>query len=510
MRPLTFVNRWSIGGTLTTESELHIGDGGTSDLRERSPEQSEPVDVATVCTDHGGRAYVPGSCLKGTLRALVRSGGPLDAVWNHLLGSDSADDQKAVGGKLEFWDAFHREKAASGREVERNGPWWDEVRRTCVAASVSLDRRTRTAKENLLYHLEYVPAGQTFQFEITGDNLSDYDVACVLLLLERFNGTAIRRASLGASVSNGWGRVRCTVTDLRCLEASDVGKWKQDPRVGLAAPTPISLEKRARIDSLARDLRLPGTPDELQIRLDIQLESPWLIRDPRQRGRAESARSAADLDEANKPPDAVPLEDEGDNPFVPAKSLRGALRSRAEAILRTLGLECADHPTEMPPLSTKASSKEDVLTKIRGADLASRLFGLSGWRAPLQVPRLLTTVEPRRHRQEFLAIDRFTGGAAGVKKFDAELAGTTTVSGTLTIELDRLRKVDERLCSLGLLALVLRDLAESDVAIGSGSAKGQGRCSAAITIAGADDWRLDPTIEAAVTAFQTEARRIAS
>ena len=77
---------------------------------------------------------------------------------------------------------------------------------------------------------------------------------------------------------------------------------------------------------------------------------------------------------------------------------------------------------------------------------------------------------PAEHHQEFVAIDRFTGGAADGAKFDAVLAGITTLAGTLTIDLARLKKVDDQFRSLGLLALVLRDLSEGDIVLGSGSA----------------------------------------
>jgi hypothetical protein len=159
-------------------------------------------------------------------------------------------------------------------------------------------------------------------------------------------------------------------------------------------------------------------------------------------------------------------------------------------------------------MSTKASSLDEVLGEIRGADLAARLFGLSGWRAPLHVSRLLAAENSNVRHQEHVAIDRFTGGAARNAKFDADLAGATTLRGALTVDLTRLREVDAELQSLGLLALVLRDLVEGDVAIGAGSAKGQGMCSATIAIAGTPDWRAHPAIAGGLAAFQKQAREV--
>ena len=120
-------------------------------------------------------------------------------------------------------------------------------------------------------------------------------------------------------------------------------------------------------------------------------------------------------------------------------------------------------------------------------DLAAKLFGFGGWRAPVHVPRFTAAAETvAEHRQEFVAIDRFTGGGAEHLKFNAKLAGMTKLNGTLTIDLGRLDKVDPDRASLGLLALVLRDLAEGDIPLGSGSAKGQGFCKATVQWGGKD------------------------
>ena len=246
-----------------------------------------------------------------------------------------------------------------------------------------------------------------------------------------------------------------------------------------------------------KTVKLPRENDTLTIHLKLTLESPWLIRDPRQRERSEAAKKLMEqkrITEADKPPATVAIQNEYGIPFVPAKSLRGVLRSRAEMILRTVGLDCATHPGDVTPITTKGKGTDAVVSLIRNgsvkdgikpADLAARLFGFGGWQSPLNVPRLNLsegTPRPEDHHQEFVAIDRFTGGAADGAKFNADLAGATTLEGTLTLDLARLKLVDLECASLGLLALVLRDLAEGDIPIGSGSAKGQGFCTATAKI----------------------------
>lgn len=493
-----FTNRWLITGTLTTLTELHIGDGGAGEIHDRSlqakkdvPGKEDESDASTVCVDAHECAYLPASAIKGALRSRVKAAGKWDGFWAELLGSDKPDAKDSVGGKLVFFDA--RWESGTNQttltreqrhlDTDRNHPWWDNNRKTCVAVSVSLDRRTRTAKDQLLYHLEYVPAQETFRFEIGADNLDlkNDEIKAVLGLLESFNASD-DPVTLGGQTSNGWGSMKWTCESAHCFDNLNVWLQRDDPPTGFDACTTLGAN---RLSSLAA-ATLPAPADHLVIKLKLILESPWLIRDPRQRERSQEAQNN-DVPEDEKPTDAIPIQDESGKPFVPAKSLRGVLRSRAEMILRTLGKKCADHPEDLPAISTKGShpdtAVEEALAKVRQSDLAACLFGLSGWQAPLHVPRLSlpsVSVTPKDHHQEFVAIDRFD--AANTAKFDADLAGLTTLEGTLTIDLDRLKKVDAKLASLGLLALVLRDLGEGDMPIGSGSAKGQGFCTADATV----------------------------
>jgi len=501
-----FKSRWLITGTFVTKTELHIGDGNAAWIDDRSrparknvKDKEDESDANTVCTDYLGRAYIPGSGLKGALRQLVMIPDPsdpnkkppiIDPAWEPLLGSDKPDSAGAVGGKLEFYDAFWTEGAGPGTPDDegesaddQTRPWWNKKRRTAVAVAVSLDRRTRTAKENLLYHLEYVPPREKFAFGIGGDNLGPEEVARLLFLLARLGDGA---ATLGAQASNSWGRVGIEGPEIKCLDRKGMEEWKVDPT---APPELIEIDTvtEAEIEEAKQAIALPGESRTLSIELTLSMESPWLVRDPKQRER----KAEGELD-------AVPIRDEASAPFVPAKSLRGALRTRAEMILRTIDIRCADHPGGIQAVSTKGKGTNEVTKLIREGDgenvppkdLAARLFGLGGWRAPLDVPRLTQTDAPADHRQEFVAIDRFTGGAADGAKFNADLAGMTTLRGALSIDLARLKEVDPECASLGLLALVLRDLAEGDIPLGSGSAKGQGFCKATVTWDGKDF--LDP------------------
>jgi hypothetical protein len=113
--------------------------------------------------------------------------------------------------------------------------------------------------------------------------------------------------------------------------------------------------------------------------------------------------------------------------------------------------------------------------------------------------------------QEFVAVDRFTGGAAEAKKFQARpvhgsARGDARFVGTLRLSLEsppgrnethrhhRIEKATGKevkkqsleeakaICEadLGLLAFLGRDLLEGDLTFGSGAAKGLGACRARV------------------------------
>lgn len=530
MKVPPFTNRWTISCLLTTRSELHIGDGGRGSLHDRtrpaSPDgKKEEQDASTVCVDHCGRAYLPASGIKGPLRALVSVDGAIDTAWEKLFGSDKPDQEGSVGGKLLFHDAFHLEGEGGSHEQpdqdnlhlspDRKRPWWNNKRKTCVAVSVSLDRRTHTAKENLLYHLEYVPAGETFRFEVTGENLEEAEVAQFLRLLDAFDADQV---SLGGQAGNQWGLMTCEEVTVSCLDAAGMEQWKESFLAGTQRerPVPEPLDDAAleRIEDQKPDLSsLPGLQEWLNIEIDLSFDTPWLIRDARQRERSEEAQKKK-IDESEKPVKAIAILDENGRPYVPVKSLRGALRSQAEKILRTVDAPCKDHPGDITPVSTKRMTQKEVIKAIEKVDLAARLFGFGGWQGPLEASRLksLETFPsedpdtPLFH-QDFVANDRFTGGAAEGAKFDAKLAKPTTLRGTLRVNLTRLEQVDGGRASLGLLALTLRDLAEGDIPIGSGSAKGQGFCHVEVTW-NDEDLFLSESAREYLNAFRTSIKEI--
>ena len=102
---MNFKRRWLIVGTLTTLTPLHIGSGEIADRKGPVNETTkEPVKISGIASNKDSKPYLPGSTLKGNLRAWASESG-LAVHVESLFGSADARDPNAIGGKAEFLDA---------------------------------------------------------------------------------------------------------------------------------------------------------------------------------------------------------------------------------------------------------------------------------------------------------------------------------------------------------------------------------------------------------------------
>ncbi|HEY75746.1 MAG TPA: CRISPR-associated protein [Thermoflexia bacterium] len=159
--------------------------------------------------------------------------------------------------------------------------------------------------------------------------------------------------------------------------------------------------------------------------------------------------------------------------YLPGSSLKGVIRSHAERIIRTLH---GDNPEVCcDPLSKQGCGERKSVRKAsntaaqyRALCLACRIFGHTVQASHFYIadaypPEPIDEL-PIRHQ---VAIDRLSGGVAA-GPFDLEVA----LEGKFETELVLFNF--ER-WQVGLLALVLRDLAEGRLLIGYGKSRGLGR-----------------------------------
>ena len=459
--------RWRIQGRLETRSLLHVGSGETVTRDGLMEEKTKKkVLVSAVAVDAEGRPYLPGSTLKGVLRSwAARHGEP--ALVEKLFGWEATPgdaEERGGGGRLIVADAF----LAKTTPPSSPPPFWCAERRTAVVPRVAIDRRLGTASHRRLFHLEVVPEGSAFDVVIEGDGLGEDEIVLILAALQGFKGGEI---ALGAHTGDGWGRMSWDLDSIRRLDASDVAAWiaggaktlPLDSAPALKGKPVMTLRKRA-----AEQAEIAvGHGAWISVELELRFDGPFLVRD------TDPERAGEGLEK----PDAVARRDADGKAVLPASSFRGALRSRAEKILRTLGGDGAACGVDAPREPCAAVESEDEVKKLCPACL---VFGAAGWKAPVGLTDFKATDDAASHRQHFVAVDRFTGGAADKRKFDIEGALDPGLSGDLELELAALDRAGAGPWALALLVLTLRDVVEGDVTFGANAARGYGACRGTI------------------------------
>ncbi|HMP75079.1 MAG TPA: RAMP superfamily CRISPR-associated protein [Kiritimatiellia bacterium] len=485
------INRWLITGTLTTLNELRIGDGGAGELDDRAKlankgnEQNEH-DASTVMVDARGKATIPGSSLKGPIRALVKErglwGGNPD-VWKNVLGDDVDGDD--LGGKVRFMDALWAdgcpdEKVANPQSVadlnkDRARPWWDHTRRTCVQVGHARDAETNAVDDQKLYHREYVPPGETFTLRLLAENLTDVEagalVGLVLALKEAGDKPPV---AFGAVASKHWGRMQWDNISVKCVGDAEIKKWlaAQD---GVAGSEIIEHYGVKRTGDF-RALTLPQA-DELIIELNLVLDSPWLVGDPKQGKRCGFYKDKTKKKEwkpethGDKPPDEIGAIDKDGKPFDPATSLAGALRAQAGCIVRMY-----DKKVCSPEPALKGKDEIECAKDLESRDPVSQLFGFTGWKSPLECTRadIVDQNLPKARREERIAIDRLFSDSSDGAKFDLEPTASSRLKATLVVNMTRLGLTGRADVCVALLMFMLRDLLEGDVFLGADSGIGLG------------------------------------
>lgn len=179
--------------------------------------------------------------------------------------------------------------------------------------------------------------------------------------------------------------------------------------------------------------------------------------------------------------------------YFPGSSLKGVLRSHLERVARTLRPGCVCLPYHDPKRDASIPVEEERHAygcgyrsrEGRGQDTASaayadscaacRLFGSLkfGGRFSIGDAYPLPGNKPDLESRNGVGIDRFTGGTVSGVLFDLQVL----VGGKFKADL---RLANFELWQLAALNLLLADLTDEMIAVGSGRSRGLGRVRAAI------------------------------
>jgi CRISPR/Cas system CSM-associated protein Csm3 (group 7 of RAMP superfamily) len=380
-------------------------------------------DQAQVVLDTGidGRAQLPGTSLAGALREMVRG----------QRGAGVADD----------W--FGRIVPGAETEAQASRVWVLGSRRldnadSQLLSSTRIDRFRGAAADNTLRTEEVLPAGSSFEVFLRCDDAADGEVGDLAALV------AAWQPLIGRGVSRGRGR--CAVEAvrygiLRLGDPDDLLRW-----LTLNGPA-LAREVAVHPVSAPDD----GLPADLLFRVPVTITGPWHI------GSGEKPEPGSR--------EPIPLLRAGGQPVVPGTAVKGLLRSRAEFILRSVGLE--------PPPCDKVPCGKcwtcEVFGYGGGEDTGSASVGR---RAAIRLADAVIS-SPVATTRTHIAIDRFTGGVLDGALYTMEVLE----GGSFAIEVDLLSAdigETRRAEIAAVLRLVLEDLSDGIIGMGGSTARGYG------------------------------------
>mgnify|MGYP000864869572 FL=1 len=520
------VTRYELTVHLVTDSPLHSG--GIDEVVDRRRDSEDRTTVARrFARDGHGRPVLTGRSVKGALRAACQrfreEHGDAVGLDERELRQLWGDDGTRGAGSA----APLRASAITVHTVElpTEGYEGNEEHKIMLPTRMgnAIDRYWGSAGDTALFEHEYLPRGKGLALTITAEAGLPDDVevpqgdvappgpeqveklfALIIGLIK--DG----RVAFGGRQNAGWGRV--ALSDSK--KAWTLTKAEPGSRTGLEEW--LSGAGGRSVDVAPVDCGGSG-----RMRIEITWDSPTgiLVAEPQKDGPGEGADAgAADGapgeaegadSEETKPARPLRAGPEETDPIVlPGSSVRGALRTRATRIARTILLAKKDPSTEAD--WSGAGVHEQL---AQDPSLVRDLFGSTTHRGALTVLDTLAAEDGPSRKVTHNAGDRWTGGVADGALYSEEVYDSTWNSIVLELDLDRLltnaragleesggqedsQGDDRSRAAFCLLGLVLAELAAGTLPLGSRGTRGMGQVEVkAIAVTGGkglgiENWSL--------------------
>ncbi|MGE5558337.1 MAG: RAMP superfamily CRISPR-associated protein [Bacillota bacterium] len=402
------IGRFLLSGKLRLETPLLIGYGEKS------------ATDCLVLKDTEGIPYIPGSSIGGVLRHQFEC----------LTESCFPPEQAA-----KFWGSAKEEK---GVQAFQSSFFVSDLRplnkpRIVVRDGVAINE-WGVAEDQKKFDYEVVEPGIDFRFraEVLLRKAFDKDIFIKIITLI-INGLEKGEISLGAMTTKGFGR--CCLMEAECLEfdfrkKADVLNW-------LAGET--GQVSRLPLKELAAQINELKAPQDLLLEVALAIKNSLLIK--------SYSRRPQD-------PDAVHITSNG-QAILPGTSIKGALRARAERIVKTLG-GSTDSLKEL--FGWAPNSKEDQSDRRKSRFIVEESI----------IQEAMTVKE----QQTRIRIDRFTGGVIDGALFNSMPLWPKDPTNPMAVIKIRIKNCNP--WEAGLLMLVLKDLWTADLPIGGEKSIGRG------------------------------------
>ena len=455
---MTFT-RYELTISVTLTSELHIG--GVDAVPDRDGEGT----VIRLCRNGLGEPTIPGRSIRGAVRAAceiarqtmedaghttTQDGGVFSkASWVSLWGDDTDYTGKSLlDRRLRSDDSLPIRQSALTFHAVSFPQYKDSDSGESPLPrrhGVGIDRTTGAASDGALYEHEFLPRGTKFDIRITAEGRDDETMGrdqsegipgsassesvkkLLEFIVDVLNSGAV---CLGGRTGSGQGTIQVIEPKLR--------------RTGKTTDTRALTAPADALDALIGEDE-EGTPIPLELG-GWSLEEPAHIRinwwsptgifvaedEKLTKQRKEEARkkdpTANGVTEPLRDP-SVPWDEA--QLLIPGTSIRGALRSRASRIARTV-LSAKDKL----PTFTSHDLHEQIAAE---PNLVRYMFGSTEYRGAVTVHDCLSTERGKRIEVTHNVIDRWTGGVIDGGLFtEAVYLGTRWEPITIDIDLRQL------------------------------------------------------------------------
>lgn len=363
-----------------------------------------------------GKPFIPGTALAGVLRNYLSSG---------LKENAEPPEVNQLFGKRSFFIQQHLEDSMLSKIYVYDAFLLNEAK-VRIRDGVALSE-WKTALDKTKYDYEILEPGAEFflKFEVVFRD-GDHRNRLKAYLYEMVEALRMEKVSFGAKVKRGMGKgqfddIKVASFDFTKAEKKKdiLNQWLEFEWNNFKCNIDYTGWKRSEIKVGKKEVRLS---------IPLQNKYSLLIR-----------QSAFGMDE----PDFVQLHN-SDSPIIPGTTWAGAVKHRAQSILRQLG--------------------------VFSDDLLQNLFGWvleDSSRASRIIFEESVVEDGMSITQTRVKIDRFTGGAVESALFDAKpvYEGKTKLS---------IRIIEPRDYEIGLMLLIIKDLQEGFLSVGGEVSIGRG------------------------------------
>ncbi|MEQ8171936.1 MAG: RAMP superfamily CRISPR-associated protein [Candidatus Eremiobacterota bacterium] len=296
-----------------------------------------------------------------------------------------------------------------------------------VRDGIRIDNKKGIVEDKGKYDYEIIDPGARFSLTMEVDYTEDTESFVKGMVATIYTELENHRVRVGAKTNNGLGKIKLSDRKIYDFNFSD----KKDNKDNV-------------IKWLKKDFSSPSSfsvqPFEIErkvftIDATFDIKSSLLIRS-----------YSSDPAEA----DSVHIMS-GDKHVIPGSSLKGAIRARAERIVKTLSKDTSLLTELFGIVDDKNRSKKSKRGRIRVEEVV--------------LPRFISEINTR------IKIDRFTGGTIEGALFDSKPLYTNFRDKVQNV---KITVMDYKEHEPGLLLLVLKDLWTGDIAIGGEKNIGRG------------------------------------